>query len=79
MRAHEERLITALLDGIKDIEGIKILGPMSAKERVALVSFTLPDLEARDVGIILDEEYSIMVRCGTHCAPQAHKCAGHLS
>ncbi len=76
VRAHEEGLISALLDGIKDIEGVKIIGPASAKERVALVSFTIAGIEARDVGIILDEKYSIFVRCGTHCAPQAHKCAG---
>ncbi|MBE9531377.1 MAG: aminotransferase class V-fold PLP-dependent enzyme [Proteobacteria bacterium] len=76
VRAHEKELITTLIDGIKDIEGLRIIGPASAEERVALLSFTLKEIEARDVGIILDEEYSILVRCGTHCAPQAHKCAG---
>ncbi len=76
VRAHEEALINALLDGIKDIEGVKIIGPASARERVALVSFTLPNIEAREVGLRLDEDHSIMVRCGTHCAPEAHKCAG---
>lgn len=76
IRAHEELLIGSLIDGIKDIDGVRIIGPMSARERVALVGFTLPGIEARDVGIMLDEEYSILVRCGTHCAPEAHKCAG---
>ena len=76
VRAREEELIGALIEGIKDIEGVNIIGPASARERVALVSFTLPGIEARDVGIMLDEDYSIMVRCGTHCAPEAHKCAG---
>lgn len=76
VRAHEEELIVALVEGIGEIEGINIIGPESAKERCALVSFTLANIDARDVGIKLDEDYSILVRCGTHCAPEAHKAAG---
>ena len=76
VRAHELELMGALIDGIKNIEGIKIIGSMSVEERCALVSFTLPNIDTRDVGIKLDEDYSILVRCGTHCAPEAHKAAG---
>jgi cysteine desulfurase family protein len=76
IRAHEVELIAALIYGIKDIEGVEIIGPMVAEDRCALVSFTLNGIDSRDVGIKLDEDFSILVRCGTHCAPEAHKCAG---
>jgi selenocysteine lyase/cysteine desulfurase len=31
-----------------------------------------------DIGLILDEDYDIMVRVGLHCAPLAHRTIGTL-
>ena len=75
VRAHEEALIEAIIAGLSEIGGIKLIGPPSAKGRVSLVSFTMKGHDPREVGFTLDEDYSILVRCGTHCAPDAHRAA----
>ncbi|MBE9527806.1 MAG: aminotransferase class V-fold PLP-dependent enzyme [Proteobacteria bacterium] len=72
-----ERALTArLLTGLQEIKGLKILGPLEADRRVSLVAFTLEGKSPDAIGQRLDEEYSLMVRCATHCAPDAHRHAG---
>ncbi len=49
------------------IPGIRIFGPESPEERVAVLSFTLGDAHPHDISTILDSE-GIAVRAGHHCA-----------
>ena len=53
--------------------GIKVVGPLDAGSRVSLVSFIVEGKSPIDVGIMLDSKFSIMMRCGIHCAPDAHR------
>ncbi|MBI3399762.1 MAG: aminotransferase class V-fold PLP-dependent enzyme, partial [Deltaproteobacteria bacterium] len=76
IRQYEEGLIRQILDGLKGINGIKIIGPLDEKKRTCLVSFNIEDKDPSDIGYRLDNEFGIMVRCGLHCAPSAHKTAG---
>ena len=76
IRAFEEALTDRMLAGLSAIRGVSILGPMSAADRVGLVTFNIDGYEPTYVGTVLDEEYDIMVRAGIHCAPMAHKRAG---
>ncbi|MBI5599598.1 MAG: aminotransferase class V-fold PLP-dependent enzyme [Deltaproteobacteria bacterium] len=76
IREHEKALIKELMDGLGGIRGAVILGPPEPESRVSLVSFNMEGKSAVDVGVRLDREFSIMVRCGTHCAPDAHVSAG---
>ncbi len=78
IRAHEVALMEELLQGLNSIEGCVIIGPKSAKKRVSLVTFNIKGLYPVPVGLSLDQNHSIMVRCGTHCSPQAHRTAGTL-
>ncbi|MGO1469461.1 MAG: aminotransferase class V-fold PLP-dependent enzyme [Tissierella sp.] len=78
IRKHEEELTKYFLDGIKDIEGIKIYGPMDIKKRAAVVALNMKDIDSSEIAYILDEEYDIGVRSGLHCAPLAHKTIGTL-
>lgn len=78
IRAHEEELTRAFLDGIKNIEGIKIYGSRDIKKRAAVVALNLRDIDSSEIAYILDEEYDIAVRSGIHCAPLAHKTIGTL-
>lgn len=73
IRFRETGLITHILDGFKSMPEIKVIGPREAKERVSLVSFIVQGKTAIDVGIMLDSKFSIMMRCGIHCAPDAHR------
>lgn len=76
IRAYEEKLLARLLQGLSGIKGVNILGTLDPKKRVGLVSFTVEGRNPDEVGTRLDREFSIMVRTGTHCAPDAHMAAG---
>ncbi len=76
VREHELKLCSMLLEEIGRMDGASIIGPPDAALRASLVSFNIEGKDPRELGIALDEEYSIMVRSGTHCAPEAHKEAG---
>lgn len=73
IRAHEERLVAAILKGLSSIDGVSITGPLDAAKRASLVAFNIKGRKPLDVGLRLDEEFGIMTRCGTHCAPDAHR------
>ncbi len=76
IRAHEEELIGILIEGLRKITGLTILGPLEASERTSLVAFNIEGFDPQDIGVRLEDDFDIMVRCGTHCAPSAHRSAG---
>ena len=66
--AEHEHVITAYaLERMQQVEGLRVVGPPTAENRGAAVSFTLGDLHPHDVGQVLDE-LGIAVRVGQHCA-----------
>lgn len=75
IRKHETGLINKIIKGLSDIEGVEILGPLNADERVSLVSFNIKGVDPEEIGQVLDQEYNIMTRAGEHCSPDAHKTA----
>ena len=67
---HEERLNRIITDGIKDIPGLKIIGPQDPRLRGGIVSFTVELTkggDAHDIAIVLDETENIAVRSGAFC------------
>jgi cysteine desulfurase family protein len=76
VRQHEVELTQQLIDGLREITGVAIHGGLEAARQTATVSFTVAGLEPSEVGLRLDDEYSIMCRVGLHCAPAAHKTLG---
>ena len=74
--AREMELLKRLTDGLKTISGLRIVGPENPEDKCAVAAL---DFSYNDSAVItnrLDEEYSIMTRCGLHCAPEAHKALG---
>jgi len=51
----------------------EVFGP---EGRVSLLSFTIEGVSPAEAGTSLDEGFGIMVRTGTHCAPDAHRTIG---
>ena len=72
VRSYEESLISYMLKRLGEIEGLSIIGPLSAKKRGALVAFTLKGVHPHDVAAILSED-GICVRSGHHCAMPLHE------
>jgi cysteine desulfurase/selenocysteine lyase len=65
--AHEHAITAYALDALTSIPDLRIIGPVTATDRGAAVSFTLGDIHPHDVGQVLDE-LGIAVRVGHHCA-----------
>jgi cysteine desulfurase/selenocysteine lyase len=71
IRAHEESLVSYMLERLPEVEGLKILGPLDAKKRGGLVAFTMESAHPHDVSAMLSED-NICVRSGHHCAMPLH-------
>ena len=76
--AHERMLTQRLIDGLREIPGVRVFGTHDADRQTAVVSFTIDGQSASDIAHALDEEYEIMCRPGLHCAPRAHQTLGTL-
>jgi cysteine desulfurase / selenocysteine lyase len=72
VEAHESELVTAALNGLAGIDGVRIIGPTSLENRGSPVSFVLDGVHAHDVGQVLDDD-GVAVRVGHHCAWPLHR------
>ncbi|ACQ80587.1 cysteine desulfurase, SufS subfamily [Beutenbergia cavernae DSM 12333] len=72
---HERALTQRLLSGIAGIDGVRVLGPTDAADRLAVVSFAVDGVHPHDVGQVLDDA-GIAVRVGHHCAQPIHRRLG---
>ena len=73
---HNKELTMMLLEGLANINGVKIYGTPNAGNSLAIVSFTIKCKKVSEVGFRLDDEFEIMARVGLHCAPAAHRTIG---
>jgi cysteine desulfurase/selenocysteine lyase len=67
---HEEKLNRIITEGIRDITGLKIIGPQDPRLRAGIITFTVefPKCgDAHDIAIVLDETANIAVRSGAFC------------
>lgn len=70
--AQHEREITAELLAINNIDGVRILGPHDAMNRIGTVAFDVAGVHPHDVGQFLDAQ-GIAIRVGHHCAQPVHR------
>jgi selenocysteine lyase/cysteine desulfurase len=76
IRTHEMGLVTQMLAGLQEIDGVTVYGSLDPDLQTATISFTLEGMSPSEIGLRLDEEYGILCRVGLHCAPAAHKTIG---
>lgn len=69
----ELELLEMLETELQKIQGIHTYFPQDKEKRSGICSFTIEGYSSDDVGMLLDEDYHIAVRCGYHCAPLIHK------
>ncbi len=72
IREHEHELTAYTLGALKEIDGLRLIGPSDLADRGGTIAFTLPDIHPHDVGQILDDAFGIAVRVGHHCARPLH-------
>ncbi|GFI61472.1 cysteine desulfurase SufS [Clostridiales bacterium] len=69
---HEMELTKKFLEGIREIEGAKMVGIDGTNGRTSVVSLQTKD-DAAEIAFELNSRYGIMTRTGLQCAPNAHK------
>jgi cysteine desulfurase family protein len=75
-RAHHLALTERLVAGLLEIGGVKIYGPVDARDRVGVVSITVVGFDPQEVAAMLDGAHRVQVRSGFHCAPLMHRALG---
>ena len=66
LRQHEKELTQYALGRLKELEGLRIFGPMDISLRGGVISFTYLDIHPHDLGTVLDHQ-GIAIRTGHHC------------
>jgi cysteine desulfurase/selenocysteine lyase len=79
VQEHEVKLNKIMTSGVKDLNGIEIIGPEDASLRGGICSLLLDDLSVHDVAILLDEAAAVMVRSGLHCVHSWFNDRGHTN
>ncbi|HEY6502234.1 MAG TPA: cysteine desulfurase [Streptosporangiaceae bacterium] len=75
VHAHEQALLADALTQLKQIDGLRILGPDQPEDRGTAISFEVDGVHPHDVSQVLDE-LGIAVRAGHHCAWPLHRKLG---
>ncbi len=70
VRQHEAALIRYAYDRLREIDGVRMLGPVP-QHRSGLVSFTVDGIHPHDLAQVLDSR-GIAIRAGHHCAQPLH-------
>ncbi len=67
VHSHEVALTAYLLEAMREIEGLKLVGPNDTHLRGGAISFMVQDIHPHDLGQYLDSQ-GVAVRTGHHCA-----------
>ncbi|KGO14672.1 aminotransferase class V-fold PLP-dependent enzyme [Clostridium botulinum] len=76
IKKREEYLSREFINGLLNIDSVKVYGPLDASLRTATISINSSKIDNSELGFLLDSEFGIMVRTGLHCAPLAHRTIG---
>jgi cysteine desulfurase/selenocysteine lyase len=67
IQARESRLCTQLIEGLRRVPGLRLLGSEAVGERAPIVSFEIAGLHPHDICQVLDA-HQLALRGGHHCA-----------
>lgn len=76
IREKEEYLSQEFINGLLNIDSIKLYGDTDAGKRTSAISINSSKISNSEFSFILDNEFGIVTRSGLHCAPLAHKTIG---
>ncbi len=76
LRSRERELTARLIEGLREIPGVKVRGTLDASRQLPVVSFTIEGMDPGEIGLRLDEESGIAARVGLHCSPATHRTIG---
>ena len=78
IHVHEKKLTERALRQLKEIPGLRIIGPETTENRGGAISFTVDGVHPHDLGQVLDD-HGVSIRVGHHCAWPLHRACGAQS
>ncbi|MBL9122854.1 MAG: aminotransferase class V-fold PLP-dependent enzyme [Planctomycetaceae bacterium] len=72
-------LTVQLVEGLRAIPRVRVLGPSADEPRVGVVSFQIEGYDPQEVAAGLDAAHRIQLRAGLHCAGRMHERLGTLA
>ena len=75
LHQHEIDLCNAFIEGLRDISGVRIIGPQTSANRCGVFSLVFEE-EPTVVAKRLEVISGIKSRAGLHCSPFAHQTMG---
>ncbi len=69
---HQRAMCGTFIEGVENVEGLKILGPQGVAHRVAVFSVQIEGISPLELATRLENDFGILTRAGLHCAPGAH-------
>ncbi|XP_073015249.1 cysteine desulfurase 1, chloroplastic [Primulina eburnea] len=75
---YEVELAGYLYDSLHSVPNVRVYGPAPSKSnyRAALCSFNVEDVHPTDIATFLDQQHSVAIRSGHHCAQPLHRYLG---
>jgi len=67
IREYEVMLNKIITEGLKDVKGLKIIGPEEPDKRGGVFSFNIEGMNPHNIATMLSESSNIMIRSGAHC------------
>jgi cysteine desulfurase/selenocysteine lyase len=67
IQKQEALLNECITDGLRDVQGLRWIGPADPKLRGGIVTFYIDDIDSHRIALMLDQMAGIMVRSGQHC------------
>lgn len=78
IEARERLLTKRMLDGLSKNKNIQLYKTEEAEAHIGVVAFNHRAYMADELGMILDQDFNILVRSGYHCAPLVHEMIGSI-
>lgn len=76
VRQHERALIERFVAGLREIDGVRLIGPTDAEHRVGVFGLVFEGVDPARAAERLEREHGLLTRSGLHCAPGAHESMG---
>ena len=76
IRRHECTLTKLLIEGLSEIQNIRLHGINDPDSQTAVVSLTIDGKDPGEIARALDVDFGIASRASLHCAPIAHRTLG---
>ncbi len=78
IHSREMSLARRLVDGFRTVDRLHVYCCESLENHLSTVTVNLENVDAGDVGTMLDVDYNIATRTGLHCAPLVHQQIGTI-